>query len=388
MRTQIAIALTLFAAAPAMAQEKVRIGYVNTFSGSSAFIGQDQRAGFELALEHLGRKMGGLEVEVFYEDDQLKPETGKQVTDKLIQTHKVHFLTGYNWSNVLLASYKSALDAETFIISSNAGPSQIAGELCSPWFFSTSWQNDQTPMALGEVLNRQGVKKLYTVAANYPAGRDMVAGVKRTFKGEVVGEDYTKWPDQLDFSGELSKMRAAAPEAIFTFFPGAPGIQFLIQFSQAGLKGRIPLYTVFSIDGNTLPLQKDLALGVVSTQTWVPDLSNPVNKRFVEDFRKKHNRYPSYYTAQNYDAAMLINSAVVATKGNLADKQAVRAALRKADFEPTRGPWQYNHNHIPISDFWLQEVMKDDQGAFTLKTVRQVSEDQKDPYHEKCPMKW
>lgn len=372
----------------AMAQQKVQIGYVNTFSGPNASIGIEERDGFELALDHLGRKMGGFAVEMFYEDDQQKPEVGKQATEKLIQSQKVNFLTGYNWSNVLLASLKPAVDSKTFLISGNAGPSQIAGELCSPYFFSASWQNDQTPMALGEVLNRKGVKTLYIVSPNYAAGKDMAEGVKRTFKGRVVGEEYTRWPGQLDFSAELSKVRAAKPDAVFVFYPGAAGAQFFQQYSQAGLRGQIPLYSVYTADAITLGQIKELALGTLSTQSWVQDLDNPVSRKFVSDFRKKHKRYPSYYSAQNYDAAMLINSALVAAKGDLSKKDAMRDAMRKADFPNTRGTLRFNNNHFPIQNFYLQEVVKDTEGNLTMKTIETVFTGHKDLFAGKCSMSW
>jgi branched-chain amino acid transport system substrate-binding protein len=388
LRTVVSgLALLGLAAAASAQTNKIKIGYVNTFSGPNAFIGNDEKDGFELALDHLGRKMGNLDVQMIYEDDQIKPEVGRQVTEKLLQSDKVDVVTGYNWSNVLLASVKPAIDAKTFIISGNAGPSQLAGEACSPWFFSASWQNDQTPMALGELLNRRNVKKLFVLAPNYAAGKDMAAGVKKTFKGEVVGEEYTRWPGQVDFSTELSKVRSVKPDAVWVFYPGQAGAQFIQQYSQAGLLGQIPIYSSFTVDALTLPQLKDLALGHVSTQEWVQDLDNPANKKFVADFRKKYGRYPSYYSAQNYDAAMLIASAVVATGGKLDDKDAFRAALEKANFQSVRGKFRYNTNHFPIQDFYAQEVVKDAQGEFTMKTLGTVFTDMKDVFYEKCPMK-
>jgi branched-chain amino acid transport system substrate-binding protein len=366
---------------------KIKIGYVNTFSGPNAFIGNDEKDGFELALDHLGRKMGNLDVQMIYEDDQIKPEVGRQVTEKLLQSDKVDIVTGYNWSNVLLASVKPAVDAKTFIISGNAGPSQLAGEACSPWFFSASWQNDQTPMALGQLLNQRGVKKLFVLAPNYAAGKDMAAGVKKTFKGEVVGEEYTRWPGQVDFSTELSKVRSVGPDAVWVFYPGQSGAQFIQQYSQAGLLGQIPIYSSFTVDALTLPQLKELALGHVSTQEWVQDLDNPANKKFVSDFRKKYGRYPSYYSAQNYDAAMLIASAAVGTGGKLEDKDAFRAALEKANFQSVRGKFRYNTNHFPIQDFYAQEVVRDAQGEYTMKTLGTVFTDMKDVFYEKCAMK-
>src|SRR5262252_1831478 len=179
--TGLALAAGALVQPASAVQKTVKIGYVSTFSGPTAVIGNDMRNAFELALDHLGRKMGGLPVEVIYEDDQQKPEVGKQKTEKVIQSDRVNFITGYIWSNVLLASLKPAVDSQTFLISANAGPSQIAGELCSPFFFSTSWQNDQTPQAMGEYLNQQGVKTLFLMGPNYAAGKDMLAGVKLTY---------------------------------------------------------------------------------------------------------------------------------------------------------------------------------------------------------------
>src|SRR5262250_477392 len=343
-------ALAVFAAAPAPAQQRsVKIGFVSTFSGPVAVIGNDMRNAFELALDHLGRKMGGLPVEVIYEDDGFKPEVGKQKTDKLIESDKVDFIVGYIWSNVLLASLKSAVDSKTFLVTSNAGPSQLAGELCSPYVFSTSWQNDQTPAAMGLFMNQRGVKSVFLIGPNYAAGKDMLAGVKSTFKGEVAGEEYTVWPSQLDFSAELTKAKNSNAEAIFVFYPGAAGVQFLNQYAQAGLKQQMPLYTAFTVDELSLPLQKENAIGVPGAQQWVNDLPNEQNKRFVADYRKKYpNLRPTFYGAQSYDAAQLINSAVVKVKSDLTKKDDMKAEMEKANFKSIRGPFKYGNNHIPI----------------------------------------
>jgi branched-chain amino acid transport system substrate-binding protein len=374
---------------PVAAQPKgVKIGFVSTFSGPTAVIGNDMRNSFELALDHLGRKIGGLPVEVIYEDDQQRPDVGKQKTDKLIESDKVDFIVGYIWSNVLLASLKSAVDAKTFLVTANAGPSQLAGELCSPYVFSTSWQNDQTPQAMGLYMNQKGVKTAYLIGPNYAAGKDMLTGVASTFNGQVIGQEFTKWPDQLDFAAELSKARAAKPDAIFVFYPGAAGAQFLTQYAQAGLKGQIPLYTAFTIDETTLPRQKEFALGVPGAQEWVNDLPNDQNKRFVADYHKKYaGTRPSFYGAQSYDAAHLIDSAVAAVKGDTSKKEDMRKAMEKANFKSVRGNFRYGNNHMPIQNFYLQDVVKDPNGNFVLKTAATIVENDQDRFHDKCPMK-
>jgi branched-chain amino acid transport system substrate-binding protein len=369
-------------------QRDVKVGFVTTLSGGPAAVGNDMRDAFELALDHLGRKMSGLPVQVIYEDDGLKPELGKQKTDRLIESENVNFLTGYMMSHILLASLKSAIDSKTFLVSANAGPSQIAGELCSPWFFSSSWQGDQVPQAIGEYMNQKNVKTAYLIAPNYAAGKDVISGLKANFRGQVLGEDYTRWPDQLDFSPELSKARAAKPDAIFSFYPGPAGIQFLTQYSQFGLRERIPLYTAFIIDALSLPRLGESALGIPGAQHWVIDLPNEANKKFVIDFKKKYGRNPSFYAAQAYDAAMLINSGVGAVAGDLTNKDGIRDALRKANYQSVRGPYKYGNNHFPIQNFYLQEAVKDEGGSYSLKTIALALKDHQDRYHDKCGMTW
>ena len=378
---------TAMAAIPAAAAESVKIGFVATFSGPAAAIGNDLRDGFNLGIEHLSRQMAGRPVEVIFEDDTQKPEVGKQKTDKLIEADHVDFLTGYGFSNVLLASLLPAVSAKTFIISANAGPSQIAGEQCSPYFFSVSWQGDQAAQATGEYLTQRGIKTLFLIDPNYAAGKDVAAGVKANFKGEVVGEEYTAWPGQLDFSAELTKARAAKPDAVFAFYPGAAGAQFLTQYAQAGLKGQIPLYTAYMIDALSLPRIGDLALGVATAGHWAIDLPNAANQKFVTDFRSTYKRDPSFYAAQGYDAANFINSAVAAVKGDLADKDALRAAMEKAAYASVRGAYRYGNNHFPIQNFYLQEVVKAADGHFEVGTVTTILKDHQDRYHDKCPMK-
>ncbi len=381
-----AVAITL--ARPGIAADSIKIGFVNTFSGPSAVIGNDARNGFELALDHIGRKMDGRPVEVIYEDDQQKPDVGKQKTEKLIQSDHVDFLAGYNWSNVLLASLKPAVDSKTFLIGVNAGPSQLAGELCSPYVFSTSWENHQTPAAMGLYLNQKGVKSAFLIGPNYAAGKDRLAGFKTTFKGQILGEEYTVWPTQLDFSAELTKARNSKAEALFVFFPGAAGVQFLNQYVQAGIRQQIPLYTDGVVDELSLPSQKENALGILGAMEWVNDLPNEQNRKFVADYRKKYpGLRPSAYAARAYDGAQLINSAVVAVKGDLSQKDAMKAEMEKANFASVRGSFRFGNNHVPIQNFYLQDAAKDADGELSLRTVATIVENEQDRFHDRCPMK-
>ena len=387
---KIAVILASFAllATSTALADTVKIGFVTTLTGGAGAIGNDMRDAAELALDHLDRKMGGLDVQMIYEDDGFKPEVGKQKTEKLVKKDRVHFVGGYIWSHVLLASRGSVVGKGPFMISSNAGPSPVAGKLCHEDFFSTSWQNDQTPMAMGEVLNQMGIKNLYIMAPNYAAGKNMVSGVERTFKGKIVGKDMTKFPAQLDFSAELAKVRSVKPDAVFIFYPGKHGVQFFKQYAQSGLKGNIPLYSVFAIDALSLPRIGDLVEGTLMTQFWAPDLATPVSKIFVQDYRKKYGRYPTFYAAQSYDTIMLIDSAVRAVNGDLSNKDGMRAAMRRAAFPSVRGPFRYGNNHMPIQNFYLRKVVKDAEGNYTTSIVKTVYTNHQDPYAKDCKMSW
>ncbi len=384
-------ALTLLAASaavPATAQQKtIKIGFISTFSGPAAAIGNDMRNSFELGLDHVGRKLGGLPVQVIYEDDQIKPDVGVQKTKKLIESDHVDFIVGYIWSNVAVASLKPLVDSKTITVVTNAGASELAGPMCSPYVFSTSWQNDQTPAAIGTYMNQKGVKSAFLMGPNYIAGKDMLHGVQSTFKGKIVGQELTRWPDQLDFSAELSKAREAKPDAIFAFYPGGAGIQFVTQYAQSGLKAQIPLYTAFTIDDLSLPPLKDLAIGVPGAQNWVNDLPNDANKKFVADYKAKYHSSPSFYGADTYDAVALLNSAVTAVHGDLTNKEGMRKEMEKADIKSVRGGFKFGNNHIPIQNFYLQDAAKNADGSYALHTVSLIVKDDQDKYHDKCPMK-
>jgi branched-chain amino acid transport system substrate-binding protein len=377
--------LTALATTPAAAQT-VKIGFIATFSGPGGTIGTHLYDGFMLGIEHAGGKLGGLTPEVLKEDDQLKPDVGLQAAQKLLQRDKVDFISGVIFSNVMMAIYKPVIDSQTFLVSSNAGPSPIAGAQCSPYFFSTSWQNDDPHAAMGKHLQDKGIKNLYLMAPNYQAGKDAITGVKSMFKGKVVDEVYTT-VNQPDYSAEIATLRAAKPDALYVFYPGGMGVNFVKQYAQAGLVKQIPLYSAFTTDSTTVDAQGDAAIGTFGTAFWTVDLKNPVNEKFVADFRKKHNYEPSTYSAQAYDSALLINAALKATGGKMDNKDALRAALRKADFQSVRGGFKFNNNHFPIQNYYLYETVRED-GKLRQLGRGTVLTNHADAYAKDCPMKW
>lgn len=366
LSSTLALALALACSAGA-AQADIKIGFLGTLSGPAATLGQDQYDAFMLALEQKGGKLGGVPVEVIKEDDQLKPDLGVQLAQKLIQRDKVSFITGVTFSNVMMAVHKPITDANVLLIGSNAGPSPIAGAACSANFFSSSWENDELHEAGGQLATNLGYKKMYIMAPNYQAGQDALKGFKRDFTGTVVGEVYTQI-NQPDYSAELAQLQAAQPEAVYVFYPGGMGINFIKQYRQAGLLGTIPLISVSSVDGTTLPALKGLAIGAITSSPYSPDLDNPQNKQFAAAFTKKFGRVPSLYAAQSYDAANLIDSALQKVKGNVSDKVALRAALKAADFKSVRGAFKFRSNQFPEAGFYRVDVVKDgNDAAFASK---------------------
>ncbi len=381
-----ALALSLLGAAQAAPRSEIRVGMVSTMTTSAGAGGEATRQGIDLAIEKLGGKLGGIPVRMFYEDDALQPELGKQKTEKLILEDKVDFLVGYNYSNVLLAAFKPAMDSKTFLLSIS-GPQQLAGNLCAPYFFGVRDQNGQAPRAVGQVLNKRGIKTLYTLAPNYAAGKDMVEGVTGTFKGKIVGQDLTKWPAQLDFAAEIAKIRAAKPEAVFVFLPPQHAIQFMGQYTRAGLKGVIPIYSTYTFDGLTLPTIGADAVGSLMSLIWAVNLENPVNKEFVTAYLRKYGKEPSSFSAHAYDAMLLIDAAVKNVKGELDDKEKVRVAL-KAGTETTRGKIHFGNNQFPIQDYYLIEVKAGGAGGMaSARSIEKIEANVQDIYAKSCPMK-
>ena len=382
-RLTLAAALGLGAISAAQAQEKVKVGLVLSLSGPAAALGVQAKNGFELAMKDLGGKLGGREAELFVVDDELKPDVAVTKVKALVDRDKVDFVVGPIFSNVLGAIVKPVTDSKTFLISPNAGSSALAGKGCSPYYFSTSYQNDQVHQVSGKVAQDRAYKKLYLIAPNYQAGKDAMAGFKRDYKGEVAEESYVPL-NTLDFQSELSKIASMKPDAVYAFLPGGMGVNFIKQYRQAGLADRVPVLSAFTVDESTLPAQGEAALGMFSGSNWAPDLDTPQNKKFVQGYLAAYNAVPATYAFQAYDAALLIDAAVKATAGKTDDKDALRTALMKADFTSLRGAFKFSPNGYPVQDFYLTKVGRRPDGKFETQIVQKIFSNYADPYAKDC----
>jgi branched-chain amino acid transport system substrate-binding protein len=367
----------------AMAQEPFRIGFLSTMSGVAGILGQDQRHGFDLGVEHLGGKLGGLPVQVIEADDKFSPADAVQQLSRLLDREKVQVITGLVASNVLMAVAKPALARGALLISANAGPSPLAGAGCNPNLFVMSFQNDQWSTGIGKYLSEKGYKRVYFMGMNFQAGWDHTKAAIRNFNGEKVAEVYTP-VEQLDFSAELSQLRAAKPDAVYAFYIGGQAIAFVKQFAQAKLG--IPLYSGNGLSDPTLfEAQGDAAIGLTLGTHWSAALDNPANKKFVDGFLKAYGRLPSETAANGYDDALLLDAAVK-DSGGKTTPDALRESLRRVKYQSIRGDWKFNTNQFPIQNIYMEEVVKNADGKLGLKFLGIAAKDVADPYVGECKM--
>lgn len=387
MKRLAVLLCVLLTALPAQAQEKLKLGFIVALSGALGLPGAEQRRGLDVALEHLGNKIGDLPVEVISGDSKTNPQATVQELSRLIEKDKVDVLMGLTGSNEILAAMKPITDAKIIFIGANGGPAQVAGEGCNPYYFNASFQNEQITEGMGEYLNKAGVKKLYLLGMDYEAGHEHSNAARKGYKGEVVAHVFTPI-NQVDFAADIAKIRASGADAVWAFYPGGPGIAFTRQWAQAGLQGKIPLYSNIALsEPLVFQAQGKTALGIVVTGQYFASLDNPENKKFVESFRKKFNRDPASYAAMAYDATMLLDAAVREVKGNLKNQDAFRAALMKANFKSVRGPFKFNHNHQPIQNNYIGLVDQRPDGSLYIKQTGVILDQRPDNFASKCPMK-
>lgn len=382
-----ALAVLAACCAPAMAASSIKVGFMSTLSGPASAPGIDQRDAFVLALKLMGDKLGGLPAEVIQVDDQFSPDAAKQGADRLLRRDKIDVLTGINYSNVMLAVQPAATANKTVIVSSNAGPAQLAGKECTPYFFSASWQNDAPHEAAGKYMTDKGYKKVALIAPNYPAGKDAAAGFKRFYKTPVAVELYPKL-GQLDFAAEIAQIRAAGVDGIFYFLPGGMGVNFAKQYASSGMDPKIArVFQSYDADQQMLTVG-DLINGVVNMGQWSYDMNNAANKRFVAEFIKAYNRMPSTYASQAWDVAYLLDAAVKNVGGKIEDRDAFIAAIREAKgFQSVRGNFKFARNQFPIQSQYAREITKGADGKYVNRLVGEVFKDHVDAYVGECSMK-
>lgn len=323
-------------------------------------------------------------MQIVVEDDGLRPGQGKSIAERMLKTDGIRLFSGIVFSNVLGAVAPDILDGGGIYVSPNAGPSNFAGRECHRNYFVVSWQNDSLHESAGRSASELGFSRAFILAPNYQAGQDALAGFKRMFRGQIIGEQFTRL-DQTDFAAEMAAIRAANPDVVFQFHPGGLGIAFLRQYQQAGLLGRIPMVVASpSLDHTTLAAVGEAALGVNVTAQWNVDLPNPENQAFVAAFRAKYNRTPTYYASQGFDTALAIGAALAGTGGSVANTENFRTEMLKANFKSVRGAFRFGPNQHPIQDWYALKCERNAAGQLELRTIRKILENHGDSYAAQC----
>lgn len=366
----------------ALAAEPLKIGFITTLSGPGGYLGQDIRDAFQLAIDLEGGKLGGVPVQIAVEDDALKPGQAKQIVDRFLKQDKIRLFTGVVFSNVASAIVPEVLDDGAIFVSPNAGPANFAGRDCHRNYFVISWITDTMQGSAGRLATELGYQRAFVLAPNYQAGKEAIEGFKRFYKGETIGEIYTRL-DQVDFAPEMARIRAAKPDVVFQFHPGGLGIAFMRQYKQAGID--IPMVVAApSLDERTLEAVGDAVEGFNVSGHWNIDFDNPANRRFVAEFQKAFGRTPTMYASQGYDTALAIGAALKATGGQVADTEAFRAAMLKADFASVRGSFRFGPNQHPIQDWHALKVVRGADGKLAIKTERKIMSEHGDAYAAAC----
>lgn len=384
MKKWICATLIAVAAGSAGAQEKFRIGVISTMSGPGGSFGAETMAGFNLALKMNNGTLGGVPVEFIPGDDQGRPDVGKQLAEKMLQQDKVSLLAGTIFGQVVLAVGPVAFQAKVPFIATVPGPSDYAGANCSRYFFSVGFQSDNPHEMMGKYLTAKGYKNIYVVVPNFPAGKDAVAGLKRFYKQALAGEVFTPM-NQVDYGTDIADIQARKPEAVYIFLPGGMGINFIKQYKLAGLTKISPLIGPnFAFEEDVLRAVGDSALGSLNASHWANDMPAAENKAFVAAFEKEYKRLPSAYAAGAYDLTLLLAAALPQVKDRPRDGDALVKALETAKFKSIRGNFRFNRNHMPVQDWVMRSVVRDDQGRVTNRTVDRIASAHQDAYAHNC----
>lgn len=364
------------------------IGMMATLTGPGAVAGQDMVDGFNLGLKQLGGRFSNQEVRVVVIDDKGAPDLARQQVARLQERDRLDVVLTALSAPSLMAVTPQLLAARLFVLNLNQAPASLAGADCSPFLFSLAAPADGVHEALGQYLAAQGLRRVVVVGPETVLTTDAVTALKRTFPGEVARVLHPK-PGATTFGRELDAIAAIRPDAIYSLMTGGMGGAFVRAWAGWPLKNEVPLFPVWQmVERPLLPAMGEAAQGLVGIGTWTPDLDSIPNRRFVTDFEGEYGRPASTWAAEGYDAVFLLDAALKATGGKTGDADALRAALRRAEFVSVRGGFRFNTNHYPVLSYYLRQIGLDAKGHATLETRSVVLKDWRDRQAAACPMRW
>lgn len=385
LHPKLMIGLILAVAGHSVSAE-VKVGYIGSFSGPTAMLGQEQYDGFMLGVELANAKPGSVPIKVVREDDQFRPEISMQATRRLLEHEKVDVMVAPGSTQLLIATLPRLIKSGKVVFSTLSGPAVLAGEKCQPNVFVTAYPSDGPAEAMGEYVKKQGFNNVLLMTSNYHGGKDMLAGFKRHYTGNIVDEIYTPL-GQTDYSAEITQIQLAKPDAVFVFYPGGMGINFTKQAAQAGMLSSLPVFSVFTVDPTTLPAIGKSANGITTSVVWDAGLDNPASKSFVEAFTEKYNRVPSHWAAVSFDTAQILATALRSVDSDVSNDAKLVQAVKNAgtEFESVRGAFRFNHNNMPIQDYYIYQY-KQEGDQIVAKPMGTALKDHQDAYASQCSM--
>lgn len=354
-------AIALAAAAgggSAMAQEKIKVGFMLPFSGTYAALGVAIENGFRMQVAEQGGKLGGREIEYFKVDDESDPAKATDNVNRLIKRDKVDVIIGTVHSGVAMAMAKAAKESGTVLIVPNAGADAVTGPMCAPNIFRSSFSNWQTAYPMGVVAAKEGKKNAMTLTWKYAAGEEAVNGFKEGFEksGGKVSKQLTLPFPNVEFQALLTEIAAAKPDAVFSFFAGAGAVKFVKDYHASGLSKTIPLYGPGFLTDGTLDAQGDAAQGMLTTLHYADELGTVRDQTFRTNYAKSYKLQPDVYAVQGYDAAQMLAVGLKAAGGDISKKDAFRTAIEKATIASPRGDFTLSKAHNPVQDIYLRKV--------------------------------
>src|SRR3989440_1420012 len=348
--------------APAAQGGPIRIGFLAPLTGPFAQIGKDMVSGTELFLDEIGRQVAGRKLELIVEDTEGTPATALTKSRKLVEQDRVHLLTGGLLANVGYALQPFIDGAGVPATYPVIAADDITQRKPARWIVRTGWTTSQPMHPFAEwVIKHTKYRKVATIGMDYAFGYETVGGFQHVFEeqgGRIVQKIWTPL-NTNDFAPFLAQIKRDA-DAVLALFVGRLAVQFMKQYEESGLKGRLPLLGGgTTTDESALPAMGDEAIGTLTALHYSEGLDTPQNRKFAKAFEVRAGKIPSYYSEACYTGARWIVEAIKALQGRVEDRDTFLAALRRVSIkDAARGPMTIDAWGNPIQNIYIRRVDK------------------------------
>jgi branched-chain amino acid transport system substrate-binding protein len=349
----------------------IKIGLLRPITGTVAASGKDMEEGWNLYWDQNGTTVAGKKVETFAEDSAGNPSIALNKATQLTASKGVDMIVGPLLANEGLAVADATNRKGIPLILPIVSADDLTQRKRLDYVVrAAGWTSSQTTHPLGEYAAGQGYKTAVTICNDYAFGYESCGGFTNTFTdkgGKILRQLWNPLGTQ-DFSTYMAQIKQANPDVVFAEQVGADSVRFVKAWSDFGLKDRIKLLgNETLVDQSVLRNMGDVALGIVSVGHFADGRADQETRKFVEDFRAKYGKLPSYYAADMYTAARAIAEAIKSTSGNLSDKKAFVQALKAVKLESTpMGPERVDQYGNPVFNVYIRKVEKGPMGLWNV----------------------